>query len=546
MTLCVIANPHKGKEAKLFAMIQEKLKKRDTSYDRCFGCVTGAAIGDSIGSYLEQFTTKDPPTEEQTVTAMEMPGGGLCWNVAPGQVTDDTELANSLARGLHKMIKEYKEGHYNSSHIVKEYVQWGKGAFDVGRCTRSTLGGVPIKEGEKATLKHVKEMKRKAAEYNAGSLRHQNPKRHGNLANGALMRCTPLIVYGRKLSQDQLAQLMAEDASLSHANQIGYRANQTYAIAIQSLLNSTEEDRTKRMKEAFTLAEKWLKGKVEEEKKIGKENAAKVYKWLTRAKNASSTKELQDVNGKDYIIPPFERAFYHLKAGSTFLETIEPTIAEGGDTDTNACIVGGMFGAIDGYTELRKLQSPKEKVEYVKRVVESDLSKGSYPHRKNYHPATFIDNLPTVIDKAPKKILSINQGIEKIPDKDRPKLPKKNTATKRGGNKDGDKDRPKLPKKNTTTRGLNEDEDDSDEYTRESSIIEKSEDEDDGLPKPPKHTTKEHKKDKDNNPKKAGNKKLFSSLFVPVISLVGIGMGLLSLLTYRKARSQKKEDREEE
>ncbi|MEM7361697.1 MAG: ADP-ribosylglycohydrolase family protein [Bacteroidota bacterium] len=452
MTLCATANPHKGKEAKLFAMIQKKLKKGDTTYDRCFGCVTGAAIGDTIGSYLE-FTPKN-----KVADAMEMPGGG-CWGVAPGQVTDDTELASSLGRGLRKMIKEYEKGHYNSSPIVKEYVGWTHGAFDTGFCTKATLGGVTIEKEAKATLKYVKEMKRKAAAYNVKKL-SKYPKGGGNLANGALMRCTPLIVYGHNLSKEQLAQLMVEDASLSHANKIGYRANQTYAIAIQSLLNSTEEDRKKRMKEAFTVAEEWLKGKVNK----GDKDAKKVYEWLKEAKDASDESDLSDATkGQGFMKHAFERTFYHLHRGSTFVEAIESTIADRGDTDTNACIVGGLFGAIDGYTELRKLESPKEKVKYVKRVIESDLNQGSHANRNHYHPATFIENLPTVIDEAPSKILSINRD----------------------------------------------------------------------------DTTKGDDKGKDSGPKKPNTKKQFSSLFVPVIALVGIGVGLLSFLTYRKARSQK-------
>ena len=33
----------------------------------------------------------------------------------------------------------------------------------------------------------------------------------GNLANGSLMRCMPLIVYGYKLSYQQLYTIIAED-----------------------------------------------------------------------------------------------------------------------------------------------------------------------------------------------------------------------------------------------------------------------------------------------------------------------------------------------
>ena len=50
----------------------------------------GAFIGDSMGSYLE--FEKFVITETRLNKGMSMPGGGT-WDVAAGQVTDDSELA---------------------------------------------------------------------------------------------------------------------------------------------------------------------------------------------------------------------------------------------------------------------------------------------------------------------------------------------------------------------------------------------------------------------------------------------------------------------
>ena len=57
----------------------------------------GAFIGDSIGEYLE--FKMGVLTREKVDQALSMEGGGH-WNVAPGQVTDDSELAMCLMRGL--------------------------------------------------------------------------------------------------------------------------------------------------------------------------------------------------------------------------------------------------------------------------------------------------------------------------------------------------------------------------------------------------------------------------------------------------------------
>lgn len=61
------------------------------------GTILGAFIGDSLGSYLE-FVFGEL-SEAQIRKCMSMPGGG-CHKVAPGQVTDDSELAQCLMHGL--------------------------------------------------------------------------------------------------------------------------------------------------------------------------------------------------------------------------------------------------------------------------------------------------------------------------------------------------------------------------------------------------------------------------------------------------------------
>ena len=57
----------------------------------------GAFAGDSIGSYLEFERGKQGAAAVSR--ALTMPGGG-CWQLAPGQITDDSELAMCQLKGL--------------------------------------------------------------------------------------------------------------------------------------------------------------------------------------------------------------------------------------------------------------------------------------------------------------------------------------------------------------------------------------------------------------------------------------------------------------
>lgn len=61
-----------------------------------FGCVIGAFVGDAAGARLE---FEENLTREDVTEALKFNGGGV-FNVGPGQVTDDSELAMCLIHGI--------------------------------------------------------------------------------------------------------------------------------------------------------------------------------------------------------------------------------------------------------------------------------------------------------------------------------------------------------------------------------------------------------------------------------------------------------------
>ena len=70
---------------------------RDTEEDKAYGSIIGAFIGDSCGSYHE-FSNKELNNIEMN-DCMKMLGGGP-HKVAPGQITDDSELALCLMNAI--------------------------------------------------------------------------------------------------------------------------------------------------------------------------------------------------------------------------------------------------------------------------------------------------------------------------------------------------------------------------------------------------------------------------------------------------------------
>ena len=177
--------------------------KDGTFEDRAFGCVLGAFTADACGSFLE-FSRKIG-TKERMDACMRMEGGGP-FGLAPGQITDDSELALCLLRGLLSSVrsKPKKEDivtiHLNS--IVSNYRDWLLSPpFDIGKNTKAALKPLLNKcvasESIKAANEHNKE----------------------SMSNGSLMRCTPMTVFtASATNQKDIKAAILADVALTHPN----------------------------------------------------------------------------------------------------------------------------------------------------------------------------------------------------------------------------------------------------------------------------------------------------------------------------------------
>ena len=143
----------------------------------------GAFVGDSIGSLLE-FATGEQ-SAEKVQTALSMPGGGL-FGVSAGQVTDDSELAMCLIRGLlagHGKL----DLHYHCIY----YGHWYQyGPFDIGQTTENGLKHCSTSNPQP----HISQA---AAKTGPGE---------GSLSNGSMMKITPMAVWAQHLTDDDLAK----------------------------------------------------------------------------------------------------------------------------------------------------------------------------------------------------------------------------------------------------------------------------------------------------------------------------------------------------
>lgn len=318
-------------------------------YKAAMGCLLGALVGDAAGATLE-FLRHDP-TSKDVAWAMSMPGGGRL-KVAPGQITDDGELTLCLARAL----AECKT--FDIERIAISYAEWIKSdSFDIGLTTSSSLGAFRSGVGKDG---YAAVMRRSAAKLCVNSK-----------ANGSLMRITPLGIWGHDLEISEIADYAKQDSALSHPNPSCGYAVACYSIAIATLIKHLGKRDL-----AFNNAKMWLNS----QETFAKENRQYSYwkevsSWL---KDAESDRNVPYAPKIGFVKIAFTHAFRHLLLGSNYEDAIAETLSGGGDTDTNACIVGGLVGAAVGVDEIpQKMRDA---------VLNCDTSLGKHPRPDFLHP----------------------------------------------------------------------------------------------------------------------------------------------------------------
>ncbi|PRW32678.1 ADP-ribosylation Crystallin J1 [Chlorella sorokiniana] len=246
-----------------------------------------------------------------------MPGGG-CFDVGPGQFTDDTELALCLAYGL---AGNPPSGGFPAQAVGREYVWWANSSepFDIGVTTATAF-----------SLPYGQQVADHAAAIQGNV---QNAQSLASKANGALMRATPVAIWAHRLPAQAIAAAAAADARLSHPNQATQDANAAYVIAVASLIRQPGDAAA-----ALAAAESWA----------AEHACLEVQQWLAGARDVSVMQQYQATAMIGFAKHAFQLAFYHLRQRSSFLEGLQHALLAGGDTDTNAAIVCGMLGALHG------------------------------------------------------------------------------------------------------------------------------------------------------------------------------------------------------
>ena len=272
--------------------------------NRARGALLGQATGDALGTTVE-FLPSATATQALPHGPLEITGGGT-FRVLAGQITDDTELALALARSL------ASRGRYDEDDVATAYVRWYRSApFDCG----GTVGrafGIPA-----------------SATPTAAALRARTNAT--SQANGALMRVSPLAVWGWRLEPDTLAELAVADASLSHPHPVCLAANVVFTHLIARAIRTGDGPDALL---ADTLA--WAAGRAD----------CALASPIIEAGLLGPPSDYYAHMG--WLRIALQNATYQLTHAPDLREGVEDTVRHGGDSDTNAAIVGALLGAAHG------------------------------------------------------------------------------------------------------------------------------------------------------------------------------------------------------
>lgn len=275
---------------------------------RAQGCLLGQIAGDALGSMVE-FQSSAALQQHYPAGLREI-GPSPVWGTLAGQPTDDSELALALARTLARTGPGF-----DTQAVATAYGAWlASGPFDVG----STIG--------KATAA-ILQAQATDRDIVAAAHHYANP---ASEANGALMRQSPLAIWGHALDPNILDDHIIADTRLTHPSPVCRDASAAYVVALAATIHEGLDGEA-----AYARAWAW-------------NNRLGTSPLVTGALAAARHDPPNYERHQGHVLIALQNAFYQALHAPTFEEGVVATVMGGGDTDTNAAIAGALLGAIHG------------------------------------------------------------------------------------------------------------------------------------------------------------------------------------------------------
>jgi ADP-ribosylglycohydrolase len=214
--------------------------------------------------------------------------------------------------------------------VAEAYTQWLLSTpFDAGMTTFETIGAAARMAQSTQFQSHLHALGYAKVMQQAAVRCCSDSK-----SNGCLMRASPIGVWARDLPDELIAEIAMSDCALTNPAFVCQHAVASYCIAIASLMHAPHDSIA-----ALNRVARWIDA-----------NGGDEIKGWWKEVQADVLEEYYPHGG--FIKIAWKHAYRHLKAETAYSEAISITISGGGDTDTNACIVGGLMGAFWGANQL--------------------------------------------------------------------------------------------------------------------------------------------------------------------------------------------------
>lgn len=268
--------------------------------------IFGAAIGDAMGVPYE-FRSRG------TFKCTDMTGFGT-WNKPVGTYSDDTAMTLCTLDAISKG--------YSKKLLIENFIKWyqhgfwslDNHTFDIGNTTSAALEC----HRQKKTVRN-------------------DERTNGN---GSLMRVVPLAFWLMNFNKAERKRLIAEISSITHPHEFSINACIFIVDVAINLINGHS------IRNAIN----------------NYNHEVLTYDYLSKLKE-------YDIKSDGFVLNTLQASLWVMVKTNNFKSAILKAVNLGSDTDTTACVVGGLAGIIYDIPEkwIEKLRGKEEIIKLIEK-----------------------------------------------------------------------------------------------------------------------------------------------------------------------------------
>jgi ADP-ribosyl-[dinitrogen reductase] hydrolase len=260
-----------------------------TLHERALGAYLGFAAGDALGATVEFMTRREI---EAAYRRHETIVGGGWLRLAPGQVTDDTEMTLCVGRAI------LEDEAWDAVRVCEQFATWLRGKpVDVGNTCRRGI-------------------RRFMADGSVCGAFNE-----GDAGNGALMRNLP-VVLATLADEAAFERWSVEQSHVTHHHPLSDAAVLALGRMTRVLLAGQGVDAARH--EAAALAAGHPRFRFEP------------YRGISSA----------------YVVDTVQTVLHYFFAAGSFVSCVVETVNQGGDADTTGALAGMLAGAAYGVQDI--------------------------------------------------------------------------------------------------------------------------------------------------------------------------------------------------